>query len=322
MSNNTLPFLDIIITLNNGDLTTTVYRKKTHTDQYLNFHSCHPLEHKLSVVNTLVDRCEKVVTKKNEKLTEMKKIKQALVGCEYPNWSMDKIIQTRSEKGKQNVKQKTKDTTNKNKGNIGIPYIPRISERIRRCLSSYNVNTYFTPQNKLRSLLVHPKDKIKNDDKSGLIYHVNCNNCKKAYKGETARTLSTRIKEHKADVTSHCTGILTRSARNSASEIVHNSAITDHMTTHTHLTNWNVKILGTESSWKDRKIKESIKITKHGNTMNRDDGGLELPKLYNNLLKRRPQQSHLGKPERSIDGAIPYTRSNGNKSKSQRLTHD
>ena len=52
-----LPFLDLLLnTTENGGLKLQIYRKPTHTDQYLNFSSHHPIEHKLSVVKTLWKR--------------------------------------------------------------------------------------------------------------------------------------------------------------------------------------------------------------------------------------------------------------------------
>ena len=53
--NNSLPFLDVLVTCNdNGSLSHQVYRKKTHTDRYLNARSHHHPSQKLGVLNTLV----------------------------------------------------------------------------------------------------------------------------------------------------------------------------------------------------------------------------------------------------------------------------
>ena len=51
---DSLPFLDCAVhTEEDRSLNIEMYRKPTHTDQYLLFDSHHPLEHKLVVIRTL-----------------------------------------------------------------------------------------------------------------------------------------------------------------------------------------------------------------------------------------------------------------------------
>ena len=67
-----------------------VYRKKTHTDQYLNFMSHHPLHQKVGVIRTLLNRCENLVTEEVDRRQEEEHITSALKKCSYPAWSIRK----------------------------------------------------------------------------------------------------------------------------------------------------------------------------------------------------------------------------------------
>ena len=58
-----LAFLDTLTVIKqDGSLDIKIYRKRTHTDQYLNFSSNHPVQHKLGVIQTLYHRANTVIT--------------------------------------------------------------------------------------------------------------------------------------------------------------------------------------------------------------------------------------------------------------------
>ena len=54
------PFLDTFPKPQGGGIAVTVYRKPTHMDRYLDFHSSHPVSAKRAVARALMDRAENV----------------------------------------------------------------------------------------------------------------------------------------------------------------------------------------------------------------------------------------------------------------------
>ena len=66
-------FLDTSIsTFPDGQVEVEVYRKTTHTDKYLSFNSHHPMQHKRSVVSTLMRRANAVPSNQSLKTQEQK----------------------------------------------------------------------------------------------------------------------------------------------------------------------------------------------------------------------------------------------------------
>jgi hypothetical protein len=293
-----IPFLDADICVkHNGEIKLKIFRKPTHTNQYLSFHSHHHISHKMSVVRTLVDRAETVITEPEDKEKEMRVISTALKGCGYPTWTVEATQKAITEK-----KEKRKATADKkenNKGHVTIPYIRGTSERLRRVFKSHRIGTSFRPVNKISQLIIHPKDKIPMEEKCGVVYEVSCKNCDKSYIGETSRKLCARITEHKKDYEGSSTnGVTTRASHKQAAAEIHKSAITDHMIQENHIPDWtNTKVLSKETNNTARKIREAIWIRKKKN-INRDQGAYHLSQLYNGILTQRGPHNGGGGPKK------------------------
>ncbi|XP_072041390.1 uncharacterized protein [Amphiura filiformis] len=137
-NNKQLPFLDILITRKeDGNLKVQVYRKPTHTDQYLHFESHHPLQHKFGVVKTLFHRADNIVTEKEDHDQELSHIMGALSRCGYKNWTFSNA--TQKKKPKTNSTAVTSDSGFKRK--TLLPYVKRVSAKLKRIFGTYSVQT-------------------------------------------------------------------------------------------------------------------------------------------------------------------------------------
>ena len=85
-------FLDTIVKPEvDGGLSITVYRKPTHTDQYLQWDSHHNRSAKFSVINTLSHRAKTVSSNPELLKQEKEHLRKALTQCKYPKWALDKV---------------------------------------------------------------------------------------------------------------------------------------------------------------------------------------------------------------------------------------
>ncbi|CAH1258851.1 Hypp2092 [Branchiostoma lanceolatum] len=281
--NGTLPFLDtLLVRKEDGTVKLLVYRKTTNTDQYLNFQSHHPLHQKLGVIRTLLDRCNAVVTEEQDKQLETQHVKRALSRCGYPQWTFKKVEQQRS---RPKQKGKSKKQEEKARAMVVIPYIKGVTEPLERVFRKHNVSTAVRPKTTLRSLLVHPKDKLDDLVKTDCVYKIPCKSCNEVYIGETGRTFGTRLDEHKKEADSIEVVKYTRSQKRQAQQVDKKSAITDHIARHNCIIDWEgAKVIDREDNRRTRWIKEAVWIRKTAPVMNRDEGAYKLSRIWDSVL--------------------------------------
>ena len=292
-----IPFLDtLIVKKSDGTVKLLVYRKPTHTDQYLSYHSHHPLHQKLGVIRTLFDRKDNIVTEDQDRAVEEQKVEDALKICGYPGWTFEKV------KGQMHAVKPKKDTKKKenkgqNRGMVVLPYVKGVTERVTRVLNSYDIAAASSPHNTIRNELVHPKDKRDQLNTTHAIYEAPCRNCNLVYIGETGRKFGTRLDEHKSEVEKVSSKIATRAGRKESLTNTYKSAITDHVADKNHVIGWDqAKVLGTEEDRYKRWIKEAIEIRKRrGKTMNRDDGQYQFTHIFDEFLVPTGSKSPIGK---------------------------
>ena len=87
------PFLDTLVQRNpDNTISVNVYRKPTHTNQYLNYTSHHPTSAKQSVITTLFDKADNIVSSEKDKEEEKQHILAALQQNVYPRDFIMKTI--------------------------------------------------------------------------------------------------------------------------------------------------------------------------------------------------------------------------------------
>ena len=206
-----IPFLDTIVKPEvDGDLSITVYRKPTYTDQYLHWDSHHNLSTKFSVINTLSHWAKTVCSDPELLKIEKEHLRKALTQCKYPRWALDKVqkrlnrpsseaIDGANSQGTTSTPAVTKEVSSK--GHIVIPYTQGLCESIKKIYSRYGIQTHFKGGSTIKNLLVTPKDKDPMVNQNDAIYWYQCEDlgCVDEYIRETSRTFGERYKEHRRD---------------------------------------------------------------------------------------------------------------------------
>lgn len=201
-TDNQITFLDIkIIKDDSGNLKTDLYKKPEKSSRAISYFSEHPEHQKKNLIINEINRIKKISSAEfiDEKIELMR---EKFIKNSYPDVYVDLVME-------KTYKNQLGGKNNNKKDNMivdgSIPYIPGLSNIIKRYLSEKNLNVVYNV-NKPLGTLINNKCKLEKFDQSGVVYGIVCSTCKNnnkntIYIGQTSRELRVRMKEHFSSLT-------------------------------------------------------------------------------------------------------------------------
>ena len=168
----------------------SVYRKPTHTDSIIPYHSNHPTQHKYAASKYLFHRLNNYQLQTPEYQQEERIIHTILHNNQFPPYN-HKVLYTKTQ-------DNDKHTTQTHKTWCNITYTGKESLQIAKILRKANLNIAYKTNNTIRNLLTNHRTTTDIFTQAG-VYKLTCQGCNKAYIGQTGRNFHTRYKEHTRD---------------------------------------------------------------------------------------------------------------------------
>ena len=144
-----IPFLDVLVVRKTGGISTTVYRKPTHTTRYIHYSSHHPPSVKSGIIRCLRNRMDQVC----DKFTIRDELNHLRTSFLYPAQEVSRGLQPKSPWIQS---QPDANTTDKPKV-LYLPYIQHIAKPIQRVCRQLGVKIVFRSAQTLRQQLVKVK---------------------------------------------------------------------------------------------------------------------------------------------------------------------
>lgn len=275
--NGKLPFLDVLLLKNQNSLDFKIYRKPTNNNRFLSYSSGHARQVKIGLIISLTDRIFSICSPKfvEEELSFLRKI---LISNMYPEWLINQTFSKRRKRFLE-ISKEVLETTREKDVFCSLPYVPGLSEKLKRILQSNGLRVALKSNNTLGSFLNSGKDLTSLGQQSG-VYQIPCT-CGSSYVGRTNQSLEMRLLQHKDSISSAL-------KQDSKSEDF-TSALSEHIFNfpdHFILFE-NVSLISRDRGLKQnfRETLEIKKILFKNIALNRDTGEYGLNSIYDNLLK-------------------------------------
>nr|VZI17964.1 unnamed protein product [Spirometra erinaceieuropaei] len=193
-ADNEIAFLDVLLhRQEDGSIQRRVFRKKTWTGQYINFHSFVPLNIKRNLVQGLAAKMRRICSPETIE-AELQHLQNTLRENGYPDRFILRNIGER-------IAKPTVATAEKKDVFIRLPFAGdaaskivrrRLTTAVTRAFPAANLRVCFTNSPLLR---LGGKDRLPLEATSMCIYSFTCS-CGAGYIGRTTRRLVKRVREH------------------------------------------------------------------------------------------------------------------------------
>ena len=138
-----LPFPDtIVLPQPDNSILSSVYRKPTHTDLYLQWDSHHHLSAKFSVIHTLRHRARRVCSNNQPLKEEEDHLNRALSSCMYPKWALNRENFTIKNNNRNNKNKNNNNSNIKNKPYMVVPYMKGFSETCKNICRKHGIEFF------------------------------------------------------------------------------------------------------------------------------------------------------------------------------------
>ena len=216
-----LPFLDVLVKrTGRDDIETSVYRKATNTDIYMNWKSHAPSTWKIATLKSLIKRAflvSSTTTSLDSELDHIKKVFSEL--NDYPPKLVVEIIKNERRYQQEQLRQATstdeapsyEQSSDEEKPvtmTLNLPYAGDKGEKLVSKVQKYIANTVNKAKKKVSVNAVYKatrlgskfniKDKINFEHQHNVVYHAECPNrkCTSHYTGQTKCRIQKRSSQH------------------------------------------------------------------------------------------------------------------------------
>ena len=179
----------------------SIFRKETHTAQFVHFQSFTKWNHKIAWIRSLVTRAKRLCSVSKLK-SEIKSIRRFASYNGFPRWVVNKTI-------KQSLRPSTKRSDDEDQERVELymflPYfgkeaentVERTTKRLFKLFKKdKKVIFKIQLQTTKLSFFSSNKDRTPLLSHSSLVYRYSCPGCNASYIGKTESTLFNRTKEH------------------------------------------------------------------------------------------------------------------------------